>query len=85
LWAKKDDGGWQALSDAGGIDAPVVTYSPKLARFIAVADCDGGKKRCVLDAPHPWGPWTSLGFAGRAQAGFTENERVGNRTETSKD
>jgi hypothetical protein len=58
FWARDPSRIQTLLCSPEGLDVPSVTYSPLLKRYVAAIQADG--KFTVLDAPQPWGPWTTV-------------------------
>ena len=49
------------LTDAEGIDAPNVIWNAALERYVATtARAQQVQRLMLLDAPEPWGPWTTI-------------------------
>jgi hypothetical protein len=57
-WTRDGLALFQVLYAPDGIEAPVVTYHPKLKRYLAAVRSGGRLK--ILDAPQPWGPWYTV-------------------------
>ena len=53
------------FSNAAGVAAGGMVYSPALKRFLLTTFHEGPGQLGVFDAPHPWGPWTTIAYYGR--------------------
>lgn len=45
-----------------GLNSFCVTYNQKIDRYLAVTSHGDAGKVGVFDAPHPWGPWTTVEY-----------------------
>jgi hypothetical protein len=51
------------FTDAHGLgDLPCVNYCPALNCFLLAIFHKGPGQLGIFDAPHPWGPWTTVGY-----------------------
>jgi hypothetical protein len=77
IWSADIRSARAVISDPAGIDAPNVVWNPGLGRFVATtARSQQVQRLLVLDAPEPWGPWTTI--AGYDDwGGFGPSESLG--------
>jgi hypothetical protein len=77
LWTSDIRSALSVLSDPQGIDAPNVVWNPALRRYIATtARAQQVQNLMLLDAPEPWGPWTTIASYGD-WGGFGTSESLG--------
>jgi CubicO group peptidase (beta-lactamase class C family) len=59
LWTPDPNRNYDSIADADGADIAAATYLPSLRRYLIVVATGTGYQ--MLDAPHPWGPYTAVG------------------------
>jgi hypothetical protein len=77
LWTDDIRSARAVLTDPQGIDAPNVVWNPGLGRYVATtARAQEVQKLMLLDAPEPWGPWTTIASYD-GWGGFGNSESLG--------
>jgi CubicO group peptidase (beta-lactamase class C family) len=61
-WGREDTLAQPVFADPNGVTPASVVYHPGLKRFLLTCFHVGPGQLGVFDAPHPWGPWTTVAY-----------------------
>jgi hypothetical protein len=61
-WVTESSRAQPVFTDPNGVTPGAVVYDPGLKRFLLACFHVGPGQLGVFDAPHPWGPWTTIAY-----------------------